>query len=259
MTPPAGTGALLFARYAFPPNNLGYCGPDDASALLEHAGSGTTGAGLADLARQFAGAWPYLQLIAGVTGRRDPLDLDVVRAYWIGNQLLEQIPAHVLAAQLDERFAARTGRRWADLATLATVGGRAHHNFHVLAVYPFVGLLRGNRSEAPLRVLDSCRIGWGTVESVDGATAAVRCRPLEWSGSALRLGAPAVRRATVSAGGHALGPPPRPGDQVALHWDWICDVLAPHEVLALRHYTRRLLCLVNDALRRPVAAAVIER
>ena len=26
-------GALLFARYAYPPNELGYCGPDGAGAL----------------------------------------------------------------------------------------------------------------------------------------------------------------------------------------------------------------------------------
>ena len=28
------TGATMFARYAYPPNVLGYCGPDDASPLL---------------------------------------------------------------------------------------------------------------------------------------------------------------------------------------------------------------------------------
>ena len=27
-------GTLLFARYAYPPNQLGYCGPDGAGALL---------------------------------------------------------------------------------------------------------------------------------------------------------------------------------------------------------------------------------
>jgi len=33
-------GTVLFARYAFPPNELGYCGPADPDVLLRHATSG---------------------------------------------------------------------------------------------------------------------------------------------------------------------------------------------------------------------------
>ncbi len=29
-------GPLLFGHYAFPPNRLGYCGPDDHEALFEY-------------------------------------------------------------------------------------------------------------------------------------------------------------------------------------------------------------------------------
>ena len=58
---------MLFARYAFPPNRHGYCGPADHLAFFE---SGTAGddRGLRAMAREFAGAWPYLELIAGATG-----------------------------------------------------------------------------------------------------------------------------------------------------------------------------------------------
>jgi hypothetical protein len=257
MTAPTDAGALLFARYAFPPNALGYCGPGDPAELLERVHAGAAGPGLAALARQFDGAWPYLSLIAAASGRRDPLEVDVVRAYWIGNHLLERVPAQMLAAQLDERFARRIGKRWADLATLATVGGRAHHNFHVLAVYPWVGLLRGSRNEDPLRVLDGCRIAWGSVESVDGLSALVRSRPLHWTGSALRLGPPSLRRAALGTEGLALAAPVRPGDRVALHWDWVCDVLDVSQLRALQHYTRGQLRLVNEALGRPAADAVL--
>ena len=31
-------GPVLFARYAYPPNALGYCGPDDPAALLGMTG-----------------------------------------------------------------------------------------------------------------------------------------------------------------------------------------------------------------------------
>ena len=42
-------GPAMFARYAFAPNQLGYCGPADAGALLE----GRTGTRFRALAKQF--------------------------------------------------------------------------------------------------------------------------------------------------------------------------------------------------------------
>ncbi|MGH3928119.1 MAG: DUF6390 family protein, partial [Pseudonocardiaceae bacterium] len=92
-------GSTLFARYAYPPNALGYCGPNDDGLLLRHGadgrgfgGSSPPGEGddITALARAFDGAWPYLEFIADVTGRR-PLDLEVVDAYWLGGGLLDKI------------------------------------------------------------------------------------------------------------------------------------------------------------------------
>ena len=99
MTAPAA-GPLRFARFAYPPNVLGYCGPGESAALLEHADAGVAGGDLSNLARQFAGAWPYLELIAASCGRADPLDADVVEAYWLGNELLDRVDAGVFAAHL---------------------------------------------------------------------------------------------------------------------------------------------------------------
>ena len=49
-------GPVLFARYAYPPNSLGYCGPGDPSALLDAAADGTDLVGLGHLAARFEGA-----------------------------------------------------------------------------------------------------------------------------------------------------------------------------------------------------------
>ena len=57
-------GPLLFVRYAYPPNSLGYCGPADSAALRGYGTAGVVDPGLVQLARAFAGAWPYLELIA---------------------------------------------------------------------------------------------------------------------------------------------------------------------------------------------------
>ena len=88
-TPPdSGTGAGQFVRYAYPPNRLGYCGPEDVEALVAYGVSGVSDPGLRQLVTAFEGAFPYLELIAAAAGIRDPLDRRVVEAYWIGNRLL---------------------------------------------------------------------------------------------------------------------------------------------------------------------------
>jgi Family of unknown function (DUF6390) len=253
-------GASLFARFAYPPNALGYCGPGDSVALREYASVGTDDGGMRDLARRFEGAWPYLALIAAASGQRDPLDTSVVEAYWVGGPLLERVPAGLLAAHLDERFAHRAGRHSSDLATLALLGGRAHHNFHVFAVYPWVGMLRAGYTEEPLRVLDSCRVRWGTITGFGAAgTVAIRTRPLCWDGRALTLGPMVEEQAHAGLDSAAAAAPAlQVGDRVAIHWGWVCDVLDSRRLAQLRHYTASQLRLVNKALNRPVAAALLE-
>jgi hypothetical protein len=252
------SGPVLFARYAYPPNALGYCGPDDARALLEYADAQTTDAGLVDLARRFSGAWPYLSLIAAGCGRSDPLDAAVVDAYWIGNPLLERVPPQLLVADLEDRFRHQLGAvAFADVAQLAGSGGRAHHNFHVFAVYPWVGMLRAGHTQEPLRVIDSCRVRWGLVESIDGDQATLVSRPLLWTGRALTLGPARPERARLRLDGYGLAPDVTPGQWVSAHWDWVCDVLDQRQRRDLAAYTASQLAVVNTALDRPVAGVLL--
>ena len=250
-------GPVLFARYAYPPNSLGYCGPADSGALLEYAAGQISDAGLVTLARQFAGAWPYLTLIAAANQRPDPLDPAVVEAYWLGSPLLERIESRLFAAHVVDRFGRRAGGHDADLAALALAGGRAHHNFHVFAVYPWVGLLRAGHVDEPMRVLDSCRIRWGRVMSVHGGQAVVSSSSLAWTGRELILGPPGLQQARLASGTDHLAPAVRVGDTVALHWDWVCDVLDTRQAARLYHYTLSQLRVANRALHRPVADLVL--
>ena len=57
------SGLRLFARYAYPPNLRGFCGPDDHQALLEYGTSGVVDPGLAELAKAFIGPMPYLKVM----------------------------------------------------------------------------------------------------------------------------------------------------------------------------------------------------
>ncbi len=249
-------GPLLFARYAYPPNALGYCGPADPAAFAEAAVARDVGE-LAHRAAGFDGAWPYLRLIAACNGIGDPLDPLVVEAYWVGNPLLLHVPASTLAASLTDRFDQRAGRHSEALVAAAPAGGVPHHTFHVFAVYPWLGLLRAGMEGPPMVVLDRCRIRWGRVESVDGDTATVRTNPLRFDGSALTLGPARVESAVVSPGISGSDTAPSPGSMVSLHWDWVCDTLSPAQLGWLRACTATNLAAVNS-LASPGPAVVCD-
>jgi hypothetical protein len=239
---PTAAGDVLFARYAFPPNELGYCGPEDAGALLTYASTGGGGTEMAERARRFDGAWPYLEVIAQAAGISDPLDPRVVEAYWVGNDLLDAVDPGTLLAVLQVRFAGQVGGFW-DRVRAADLPA-AHHSFQVFAVYPWVGLLRTG-SPVPLSVLDRCRIRWGTVVELSGDHASVLFRPLVWEDGALALGAEQLEQARWSVGGEALPSTLAAGDLVSLHWDWVCDRLSPEQAEALADSSARQLQLAN--------------
>ena len=190
---PDTAGPILFARYAYPPNERGYCGPPQHQTLLEYGASGVVDGGLVELAQAFEGAWPYLQFIAATTGIADPLDRRVVEAYWIGSDLLDRIDFKLFGDSLLDRFRPRAGSNWGYLAEAIPAGVVPHHAFHVFGIYPWVGLLGSDHGDHPLQILDRCRIRWGRVVSSDGDQVIVESQPLQWDGRSLTLGAPVDR------------------------------------------------------------------
>lgn len=255
LTTPTGQhqGALRFARYAYPPNALGYCGPDQADTLLQQAAAGVADPDLVRLARGFDGAWPYLELIAHRSGIADPLDDRVVEAYWVGNGLLDDVGPRALEQELRARFRPRLGRHWEVLRDAPLARAVPHHNLHVFVVYPWVGLLRGGQVAEPLRVLDRCRIRWGEVVEVTRSTALVRSRRVLWDGHTLRLGPPTPERVTVAVRGARLTPTVRRGDRVSMHWDWVCERLEARQVRELAARTAGAIEVANVLLQRPDA------
>ncbi|MBR7827031.1 hypothetical protein KDK95_12005 [Actinospica sp. MGRD01-02] len=260
LTPPRAEipGAQLFVRYAYPPNSLGYCGPADSAALFEYGAAGVVDPGLAQLARGFAGAWPYLELIAGATGIPDPLDRRVVEAYWVGSPLLDRVGLGAVATSMEDRFRPRIGSMFPRLLEGVLAGGVPHHSFHVFCIYPWVGLLTDDRkADHALSVLDRCRIRWGRVEALRGDQAVVRYRPLTYDGGDLGFGDPVTETARRSADGLGYLGELAVGDWVSLHWDWVCDILTPTRLNALRHYTLRQLEITNHRVEHSGAAEVL--
>jgi hypothetical protein len=237
-------GPVLFARYAYPPNELGYCGPPDPASLRE-ASEDLDMVRLSQLATKFSGAWPYLELIADRNGISDPLDARVVEAYWVGNALLEHVPVSALVSSLRGRFAGSAGHRLGPIASTVPMGGVCNHSLHVFAVYPWFGLLRSGIDGPPLTVLDRCRIRWGRVESVVGDRVTVRNRILVFEKSQLILGPERSEVARRSIDGIGLAPDVQVDDIVSLHWDWVCDRLSPEALASLKRCTAVNLAAVN--------------
>lgn len=257
--PPSGpgSGALLFTRYAYPPNELGLCGPDAAAELLDRVREGAADPGLRALLRGFEGAWPYLELIAAAARIRDPLDPRVVRAYWIGNDLLARVGPVGLGRSLEDRFRTRvTPDGWTGLSESVPAGAVPHHSAHVLLVYPWVGLLRQGRVTEPLHVLEQCSVRWGHVVAVLDDTALVQAPPLTWDGRTLSLGPPRLERARLRRGPAELVDELAIGDWCALHWGWVCDRLSPAQVQGLRRWTQQSIDAANSCA-HPAPAAVL--
>lgn len=230
----ASEGHSLFGRYAYPPNELGYCGPTD--------GGGTSG--LAAHAREFDGAWPYLSTIAEAVGA-DVLDEEVVRAYWVGGRALSKVDPAYLLTRLRTAF---TGQVTGLLDRVpATANVLAHHSFHVFVVYPWAKFLNRDAATA-VGVMQDCRIRWGTVLSVAGERAEIASRPLRYANGRLMLGDVRPEWVGWKKGELSLTPAPEPGAVVSAHWAWVCGILTDEEGTELEIATQKTLDLVNSLL-----------
>jgi hypothetical protein len=233
-------GYASFARYAFPPNELGYCGPADADVLLR----GDNPTEVAAHAKEFDGAWPYLRAIAEAAGTSDALEADIVRSYWVGGPHLDKVDPASLLEKLRGAFHGQVTGLLSDLTEPR--GVLAHHSFHVFVVYPWVRFLDRDAATS-LKVLQDCRIRWGPVESVEDEHAVIVTRPLTYTEGTLALGHPTAERVRWRKDGVSLICAPTPGDVVSAHWDWACGVLADDECAALADATQTTLDLVNRA------------
>ncbi|MFR9750358.1 DUF6390 family protein [Nocardia sp. 004] len=236
------SGAEMFARYAYAPNQLGYCGPADAAVLR-----GGSDEQVRAVARRFTGAWPYLRVMAALTGIADPLDRSLVESYWLGGGVGADLDPGEFTAALLALLGPLAGGYWTHLTPRLAAEAAANHCFHVFGVYPWSRLLRCG-SGHPVRVLDSCRITWGTVLERADTEITLRCSGLDWDGRRLSLSAETVRSVPIRVAGYAAVPDVAPGERVAVHWGRLCGRLDDLQVDALEAGTMRQLEVTNRRL-----------
>jgi Family of unknown function (DUF6390) len=233
----------MFARYAYAPNALGYCGPPLGATLRDGTVDDVRSA-----ATKFSGAWPYLQVLSTLTGIADPLDYRLVESYWLGGGVGTDLDPNEFFNALLAIIGPQAGRYWSHLTADLACEAAPNHCFHVFGVYPWTRFLGRGMDEHPLSVLDNCRITWGTVVSRAADDVEVMCQRLVWDGHALALSEPSARLLDVWADGYSAVPDAAVGDQVAVHWDRLCGRLQREQVHALAESTDRQLRMTSQRL-----------
>lgn len=240
------TGAELAALYAFPPNSLGYCGTGSfRDVLSSHLDSGGRAKDLEGCLRDFRVHHAYLSLIARESGLR-PFDEEVVKAFWLGNGLLEAVSRASLRRFITEDlFANESAARARRLCDDLPEGILPHHSFNVLYVN-FVT----DKVARSVRSYDSCCVTWGEALDAKGQEARIRRRAitrgrygfaLEERNGTVRLERDGVR--LIRDG------PVKAGDALSVHWGLAVQRLSSRDAEALEKYTARNIDAINSMVR----------
>lgn len=236
-------GPQLFAHYSFMPNHLGYCGGGDNKALFDYVIEAHTDGGLVQLLKKFSGALPYMKLIAQSNGIRDPFDARVVEAYWVGNELLENVQARDLHELIRSEWGPQINPKDLDLVLgKAPAGAHPHHSFHVFEVCARKGWPQA------LPYLDNCRVSWGQIVSINDALLDAQVMPVEIQGHNLVLGEPGTRQIKRQFDGRGFVDSVRVGDWISIHWGWACQTLSARQRKNLERWTRYHIRIANETL-----------
>lgn len=239
------TGLSLACRFSYPPNSLSLCGPDKQHDLAWYAATRQPDRGTIEILRQFSTLYPYLCLIAGENGLRDPFDRRVIEAYWIGNTLLEHVPTRKFVHHLTDNLAIRKQKKRKHLNLLlenVALDGFPHHAFHVLNVYRRTGHLPIPHT---VETMDACLVNWGTVTTISCGSITVRTKPLMQQGDLLRFGNPLERTLFLQGSPDQAAEKVHIGDAVSYHWGYFCQRLSQRQLNNLRGFTNRALRLAN--------------
>ena len=241
-------GLLRCTRYAFGPNRLHYCGPDANQEIFSYLEHGESDPGLLLLLKNFQTMFPYLKHIAESNNIRDPFDEKVVEAYWIGNELLDQIGKkkfyhHILdGLQLKKKLG---NKSFGIITEKIQQGAVPHHSFQVLDIWRRTGNLE---REHTFESMDECRISWGRVISVDGPKITIKTEPLVYQNGKLQLGKPVEKVVMRALEAEYDIEQIKPDNIITIHWGVPCEVITQAQTQALKKYTLLHIALANQTI-----------
>lgn len=225
-------GLLLCARYAFMPNQLGYCGGKTHPELFQQTVNHVADSALRAILTQFHDLSAYIGLIAQHHDIADPFDYRVAEAYFIGNALTDGVEMRNLHQRLLPKK-----------TTQLTPGAFPHHSFHVLNICL--------NEELPLTPevvagLNQCLIQPGLIIRILDTHMEVECTDLSFANDRLQLTSTVKKIVVWQLDGQHVIADPQVGQTVAIHWGFVCDILTDEQTMQLRHYTNLALALANS-------------
>lgn len=236
------SGLKIAALYGISPHRLGFCGPQEKSAtktLLNYlSGQKISQQKIRRILKSFQGAYPYYKLIAKTNKIPDPFSERVVKAYWVGNKLLERVKIDDLRLMIKEEFS-KPGFLRKEIAFKKSeeipANSKPHHNFHVLILGSVTGriILKG-------KLLDLCRISWGKVKKIEEKKIEVKYQPLTGR-KKINLGEPIKKGIFWNKGLIDL----KRGDWVSFHWNNAVQRLSKKDVENIKKYTKDLINSIN--------------
>lgn len=238
-------GLALCARYSYPPNSLFLCGLDRQEDLKWYSTHQQGDKGTIEILSCFSTLYPYLTLIAHENDIADPFDKRVVEAYWLGNDLLYQIPISSFVSHLDEILKLRKKIKRKELEIIldkVSSGALPCHSFHVLNVGRRTGHLN---LPYTLETMDACLINWGKVKRINFNSITVETKPLKLLNSKLEFGHPIQRILMFQGEKDVLSTQLTIGDFISYHWGYFCQRLTKAQLNNLIFYTQLAIKLSN--------------
>jgi hydrogenase maturation factor len=201
---------------------------------------------------EFAVLYPYLQLIAHENGINDPFDKKVVEAYWIGNELLNNVGMrsfsdHLLYKQRLKERVTKKALKW--IIEKIPNGAYVHHSFHVFSIFTRTG-----HQQVPhtLDTMDQCRIGWGKIIKIDNSISKKPVIKLLSQKLIFQKGKldikDRVERNVVLPVINNYTKRLKTGDWITFHWGFVCDKIKEFQVRQLKYFTLFNLNLANDTI-----------
>jgi hypothetical protein len=238
-------GIMRCSRYSFGPNRLHYCGPDANRELKELIEKSGDDFGLSHLLKQFKTLFPYLRKISQANGITGVFDDRVVEAYWLGNELLENIEKNVLYRFLVDDLKIKDElktKEWQWLEEKIKLGAVPHHSFHVLNIWGQEG---HDDLLSELNRMDECRVSSGVVTAINGPEIVVSTEPLVYKNGKFALGESVLKSLTRQLEAEYDIEQIKVGETVSIHWSVPCEVITPAQAETLKKYTLKNIAFAN--------------
>jgi hypothetical protein len=236
-------GLKLAAVYGLAPQALGFCGPQERASrrtLTDYLENKASAVKIRKILEKFEAAFAYLELIARKNKIKDPFNMKVVEAFWVGNELLDKVNGADLQRMVLKKFIAPgllSKNEAQKRIKKIYAKSKPHHSFHV---YIF-GTITGRISLTEARLKDVCRIGWGKVQGIKKAKIVVEYRPIIKKKEFIF----GKKKQKEISWNKKIIPNIKIGDQVSFHWETLCQKLSASQVRNLRKYTQKTLDLLK--------------